>query len=286
MTPGPREGVHRPIRASAPADTIAATMTEPTATQHLSRPRPSRRSRPARGSLKTFFKPRSVALIGATEKAGSVGRTILTNLIASPFGGTVYPVNPNRPSILGIQCHPSIASIPEPVDLAVIVTPPPSIPAIIGECGEAGVPTAVVISAGFKEVGPEGAALELAGRGAGAPHRHARHRPQLPGRHEPRLRPERHVRRGHGQEGSRLLHRPERRAHHGHPRLEPARAGRLQLHRVAGLHGRRGLGRPHRLPGRRPATPTPSSSTWRPWATPGPSCRPSARWPWPSPSSS
>jgi acetyltransferase len=117
--------------------------------------------RPARSSLKTFFKPRSVALIGATEKAGSVGRTILSNLIASPFGGTVYPVNPNRPSVLGIQSHPSIASIPEQVDLAVIVTPPASIPGIIEECGEAGVPTAVVISAGFKEVGAVGAQLEL-----------------------------------------------------------------------------------------------------------------------------
>jgi acetyltransferase len=137
-------------------------MSEPTATQTPVQPKPVTSPRPARGSLKTFFKPRSVALIGATEKAGSVGRTILTNLIASPFGGTVYPVNPNRPSILGVQCHPSIASIPEPVDLAVIVTPAPSIPAIIGECGEAGVPTAVVISAGFKEVGPEGLAYELA----------------------------------------------------------------------------------------------------------------------------
>jgi acetyltransferase len=102
-----------------------------------------------------------VALIGATEKAGSVGRTILSNLIASPFGGTVYPVNPRRPSVLGIQTHPNVASIPEQVDLAIIVTPPKSIPGIIEECGEAGIPTAVVISAGFKEVGGEGAQLEL-----------------------------------------------------------------------------------------------------------------------------
>jgi len=115
-----------------------------------------------RSSLSPFFKPKSVALIGATEKVGSVGRTILSNLIASPFGGTVYPVNPNRPSILGIQCHPNVASIPEKVELAVIVTPAPSIPGIIAECGQAGVPAAVVISAGFKEVGSEGAAIELA----------------------------------------------------------------------------------------------------------------------------
>jgi acetyltransferase len=121
----------------------------------------SKSKKPVRSSLKTFFKPQSVALIGATEKAGSVGRTILSNLISSPFGGTVYPVNPRRPSVLGIQSHPNVASIPEQVDLAIIVTPPKSIPGIIEECGEAGVPTAVVISAGFKEVGPEGAQLEL-----------------------------------------------------------------------------------------------------------------------------
>lgn len=120
----------------------------------------SKSKKVVRSSLKTFFKPQSVALIGATEKAGSVGRTILSNLIASPFGGTVYPVNPKRPSVLGIQAHKSISSIPEKVDLAVIVTPPKSIPGIIEECGEAGVPTAIVISAGFKEVGEEGAQLE------------------------------------------------------------------------------------------------------------------------------
>jgi len=134
-------------------------MTETTATPPV-QDDSSKSKKPVRSSLKTFFKPRSVALIGATERAGSVGRTILSNLIASPFGGTVYPVNPKRPSVLGIQAHKSISTIPEPVDLAVIVTPPKSIPGIIEECGEAGVPTAVVISAGFKEVGEEGAQLE------------------------------------------------------------------------------------------------------------------------------
>jgi acetyltransferase len=123
-------------------------------------PAPDASGPPVRRSLRTFFQPRAVALIGATDKPGSVGRTILTNLIASPFGGTVYPVNPKRPSVLGIQSHPSVASIPEPVDLAVIVTPPPTIPGIVAECGAAGVPSAIVISAGFKEVGPEGAELE------------------------------------------------------------------------------------------------------------------------------
>src|ERR1044071_2752689 len=110
--------------------------------------------------LDVFFSPKSVAVIGATENPNSVGRTLLWNLVTSPFGGTVYPVNPKRPSVLGVKAYPSISDIPEEVDLAVIVTPPPSIPGIIRECGENGVQGAIVISAGFKEIGPEGAALE------------------------------------------------------------------------------------------------------------------------------
>jgi acetyltransferase len=113
-----------------------------------------------RQSLDAIFAPSSVALIGATEKEGSVGRTILRNLISSPFGGTVYPVNPKRPNVLGIRSYPSIAAVPEQVDLAIIVTPAPTVPGIINECVEAGVRGAIVISAGFKEQGPEGAELE------------------------------------------------------------------------------------------------------------------------------
>jgi acetyltransferase len=110
--------------------------------------------------LDVFFSPKTVAVVGATENANTVGRTVLWNLVTSPFGGTVYPVNPKRPSVLGVKAYKSITEIPEQVDLAVIVTPPPSIPGIIRECGENGVRAAVVISAGFKEIGPEGAALE------------------------------------------------------------------------------------------------------------------------------
>lgn len=110
--------------------------------------------------LKSIFSPRNVAVIGATEKEGSVGRTILWNLISSPFGGAVFPVNPKRSSLLGIKAYPTIADVPDPVDLAVIVTPAPAIPGIISECIAAGVKGAIVISAGFKEVGPEGVELE------------------------------------------------------------------------------------------------------------------------------
>lgn len=113
-----------------------------------------------RKPLDAIFAPKSVAVIGATAKADSVGRTILWNLISNPFGGTVYPVNPKYSSVLGIRAYPSVSAIPEQVDLAVIVTPSASVPALMQECADAGVRGAIIISAGFKETGPEGVELE------------------------------------------------------------------------------------------------------------------------------
>jgi len=110
--------------------------------------------------LDVFFKPTNVAVIGATESAGSVGRTTLWNLISSPFGGTVFPVNPKRASILGIKAYPNVREVPADVDLAVIITPAPSVPGVIRECAEAGARGAIVISAGFQELGPEGEKLQ------------------------------------------------------------------------------------------------------------------------------
>ncbi|WP_374689641.1 GNAT family N-acetyltransferase, partial [Promineifilum sp.] len=110
--------------------------------------------------LEVMFKPRSVAVVGATDRAGSVARTILWNLISTSFGGVIFPVNPKYTSILGIKAYPSIAAIPDPVDLAIIVTPAKTVPGIIEECVAAGARAAIIISAGFKETGPEGAALE------------------------------------------------------------------------------------------------------------------------------
>ena len=111
-------------------------------------------------ALQVFFAPKSVAVIGATEKAGSVGRNILWNLISSPFGGTVYPVNAKRSSILGIKAYPTITAVPGPVDLAVVVTPATVVSEVVRECGQHGVKGVVVISAGFRETGPAGAELE------------------------------------------------------------------------------------------------------------------------------
>ncbi len=111
-------------------------------------------------ALDAIFKPESVAVIGATDRPGSVGRTIMRNLVSSPFGGTVFPVNSRRPNVLGIQAYPSVSEVPARVDLAVIVSPAPTVPGIIEECVEAGAEGAIVISAGFKETGSEGADLE------------------------------------------------------------------------------------------------------------------------------
>jgi acetyltransferase len=110
--------------------------------------------------LDPFFSPKNIAVVGATENPGSVGRTTLWNLMSTPFGGAIFPVNPKRPSVLGIKSYATVKDIPADVDLAVITTPSKFIPGIIKECGEVGVKAAVVISAGFKEAGPEGKELE------------------------------------------------------------------------------------------------------------------------------
>ncbi|CAA9498531.1 MAG: Acetyl-CoA synthetase (ADP-forming) alpha and beta chains, putative [uncultured Rubrobacteraceae bacterium] len=112
------------------------------------------------GSLEAIFRPETVAVIGATERPGSVGRTIMWNLVSSPFGGTVFPVNSRRPNVLGIKAYPSVSEVPQKVDLAVIVAPATAVPDIISECVEAGVEGAIIISAGFRETGPEGIELE------------------------------------------------------------------------------------------------------------------------------
>ncbi len=110
--------------------------------------------------LDPFFAPKNVAMIGATENPGSVGRTTMWNLMSTPFGGAIFPVNPKRASVLGIKAYPTVRDIPAEVDLAVVTTPAKFIPGIIRECGEAGIRAAVVISAGFKEAGEEGKRLE------------------------------------------------------------------------------------------------------------------------------
>ncbi len=110
--------------------------------------------------LDPFFLPHSVAVIGASERAGSVGRSVLWNLLSSPFGGTVFPVNAKRPNVLGIKAYPSVRDLPDKVDLVVITTPADTVPDLIAESVELGIPAGIVISAGFKEHGEHGKELE------------------------------------------------------------------------------------------------------------------------------
>lgn len=107
-----------------------------------------------------IFRPKTVALVGATEKIGSVGRTVLWNLLQNPFGGTIFPVNPKHRSVLGIKAYPTVKDVPEAVDLAIIATPAPTVPEIIRQCVDAGVKGAIILSAGFKEAGFAGSELE------------------------------------------------------------------------------------------------------------------------------
>ena len=115
---------------------------------------------PERPVFDSMFSPHSVAVIGATERPGSVGRTILDNLAIPEFKGKVFAVNPKHRKLLQHTCYPSIGKVPGPVDLAVIVTPAPTVPALVGQCVDARVRSAVIISAGFKERGAQGADLE------------------------------------------------------------------------------------------------------------------------------
>jgi acetyltransferase len=110
--------------------------------------------------LDSLFAPRSVAVIGATERPGSVGRSVLWNLLSNPFGGTVFPVNSKRPNVLGIKAYPRVSDLPDKVDLVVVTTPADTVPEVLAESVEAGIRAGIVISAGFKEHGEHGKELE------------------------------------------------------------------------------------------------------------------------------
>jgi len=111
-------------------------------------------------NLDAIFRPQSIAVIGASRERGGVGREILGNLVHYEFKGAVYPVNPRAHTVLSMKCFPNLAAIPDPVDLAIVVVPARVVPQIMEECGKKGVRGAVIISAGFKEVGEKGAQLE------------------------------------------------------------------------------------------------------------------------------
>jgi acetyltransferase len=111
--------------------------------------------------LDTFFAPKSVAIVGASASLDKLGHIILKNALDSGYPGKLYPINPKGGEILGLPVYPSVSALPETPDLAVIVIPYPLVPASIQDCGEKGVPSVVVISAGFREAGIEGMNREV-----------------------------------------------------------------------------------------------------------------------------
>jgi acetyltransferase len=115
---------------------------------------------PYRGSLDVFFEPATVAVFGASETAGSVGRAVMKNLICHPFGGTIFPISPRWGSTLGVKAYPRLADVPVPVELAILVTPASTVPGILEECAAAGVHGAIILSDAFRGGHPSRAALE------------------------------------------------------------------------------------------------------------------------------
>ncbi|MGC8782255.1 MAG: acetate--CoA ligase family protein, partial [Anaerolineae bacterium] len=120
-------------------------------------------------SLIPFFAPNGVAVIGASRDPSRLGYGIMRNLLDPEHGyrGPIYPVNPKADEILGLRCYPDIAAVPDPVELAVVIIPAGLVPGVIEACGRRGIKAAIVISGGFREVGPQGAALEEAMVAAG-----------------------------------------------------------------------------------------------------------------------
>jgi acetyltransferase len=111
-------------------------------------------------NLNRIFNPKRIAVVGASERGGSIGAKIFSNLTGAGYNGTVFPVNPFRQTVQGITAYPSISKIPCKIDVAVVATPAHVVPQVVEECGKAGVAGIIIISAGFKETGEDGAGLE------------------------------------------------------------------------------------------------------------------------------
>jgi len=110
--------------------------------------------------LNSFFVPKSVAIVGASEREESVGHRLLLNMQEAEFQGELYPVNPKRESVLGLKAYPDLDAIPSAIDLVVVATPAPTVPAIVRQCGEKGVKSVIIITAGFGEMGDAGLRLQ------------------------------------------------------------------------------------------------------------------------------
>ena len=115
---------------------------------------------PSPQDLSVLFAPRSVAVIGATNRAGSVGQAVFANVFKHGYAGVVYPVNPKAPSVMSVKAFPSVLDIPDAVDLSIIIVPSALVPGVMEECGHKGIKAAIVITAGFKELGGAGVQQE------------------------------------------------------------------------------------------------------------------------------
>jgi acetyltransferase len=110
--------------------------------------------------LEMFTEPRGVAVVGASTSPEKLGYQVLNNVIQYGYEGAIYPINPTAPEILGRKAYASVLDVPDPVDLAVLLVPNKAVPGVLEQCGQRGLKGAVVITAGFREVGPQGRALE------------------------------------------------------------------------------------------------------------------------------
>jgi acetyltransferase len=113
-----------------------------------------------RENLRFVFSPRTVAVIGASTRQDSIGRAVFANILFSGYTGIVYPVNPKARGILGVRAYHSVWDIPGEVDLAIVIVPSVAVPAVMEECGEKDIKAAVIITAGFREIGGQGTELE------------------------------------------------------------------------------------------------------------------------------
>jgi acetyltransferase len=110
--------------------------------------------------LRALFEPKSVVMYGASEREGSVGRVVFENLLSGGFGGDIFAINPKRDEVLGQMAYPDLETIDRQIDLAVVATPAATVPGIVEECGQQGIKSMIILSAGFREVGAAGRALE------------------------------------------------------------------------------------------------------------------------------
>ena len=112
--------------------------------------------------LDSLFKPKSIAIIGASTKELSIGNVIIKNLLHYGFTGNIYPINPKESAVRGLKAYPTIFDVPENIDLAHVIIPGKFVPQIIEDCGKKGIKSVIINSAGFSEMGEEGMALQKA----------------------------------------------------------------------------------------------------------------------------